>query len=120
MIVKKPFAGFTLFGVSAGISLALILNLCDAVFACGCKSAWNGGAEQCNVHQHGVHHCPWCSVGTEGFWLAMVLLLIPQLVFSFWPAGWAWRVRIPVVLAMFPIAGGLVGLGYGWYLGYWR
>ena len=112
--------GAALFAVSAAVSYAFILNLCHLVFACGCRSWWNGAAEMCNVHREGVRHCPWCSLGDAGFWLAFGLLLAPQGLFSFWPAGLRWRVRAPLVLAMFPLAGSAVAAGYGWYTGYWR
>jgi len=112
--------GAALFAAAAGVSYGLILNLCHAVFACGCRSWWNGAAEQCNIHEEGVRHCPWCAYGDAGFWLAMALLLAPQAVLSFWPARWSWGIRAAAVLAAFPVAGTAVAAGYGWYAGYWR
>jgi len=34
--------------------------VCNWMFACGCRSLWQGGWSSCNVHSHSNHRCPWC------------------------------------------------------------
>jgi hypothetical protein len=112
--------GWLLFTGSAAVSWGLILNLCHAVFACGCRSWWNGAAAHCNIHIAGVKHCPWCSYGETAFLGAMAVILAPQLALSFWPAGWGWGRRVLAVLASFPVAGAAVAAAFGLHAGYWR
>jgi hypothetical protein len=118
--MNRVARGGVLFLCSAGLTLAFILNLCHMMYQCGCRSWWNGAAEMCNVYQVDVRHCPWCNYGDAGAWMSMVLILVPQFVLSFWPAAMAMKYRIPAVLSMFPVAGSVVALGYGWYAGYWN
>jgi hypothetical protein len=117
---QRFLRGAVLFTFSAALTYAFILNLCHAVYRCGCRSWWNGAAEMCNVHQPGVRHCPWCSYGDWGGLLSLLLILIPQFTLSFWPASLSLPYRCAAVVGMFPIAGIVVALGYGWYAGYWR
>jgi hypothetical protein len=117
---RRVAGGAALCLAAAGVSYALILNLCHAVFRCGCRSWWSGAAEMCNVHREGVRHCPWCSVGDAGFWLAFALLLMPQFILAFWPARLHPALRVALVLAMFPLAGSVVAVSYGLSAGYWK
>ncbi len=104
---------------AAAVTATFIINLCAAVFACGCRALWAGAAEHCNIHAAGGRHCPWCSYGHGGFPLALGLILAAQLAVCIWPSGWGWRMRLVVALALFPGAGVVVGVLYGLVSGYW-
>ncbi len=105
-------------GASA-VTVTFIINLCAAVFRCGCQAWWAGAAEHCNIHRPGSRHCPWCSFGNAGFLLALALILAPQFAVSVWPSDWSWRKRLLAALAVFPVIGCAVGLAFGWFSGYW-
>ena len=117
---SRWLGGAVLFLASAGLAYALVLNLCAAVFSCGCRSWWTGAAAHCNVHLAGVRHCPWCAYGPAGFRLAMILMLSPQLLLSFWPTRLRWPLRAAIVFGLFPLSGVAVAIGYGVWSGYWR
>lgn len=105
--------------LSATATGVLILNLCASVFRCGCQSWWAGAAQHCNIHLSGVKHCPWCSYGNAGFLIAMVFIVGPQAVISFWPKKLLWPYRLVLALAAFPIFGAIVAVVYGLISGYW-
>lgn len=64
-----------LLGGSWAASLALLYNLCDVLFRCGCTWAWAGADRACNVHHESPPHCPWCSHGWAGFlWVPAAIL----------------------------------------------
>jgi hypothetical protein len=107
------------FAISAAVTCTFIINLCALVYGCGCHSWWNGAAESCNIHDEEAHHCPWCSIGTVGFYSveAGILAIQAQLSFGPWPRSIA--LRLLATLAAFPIAGSLIGLVLGLYSGYW-
>ena len=109
-----------LFVVPPAISATFIINLCSLFYRCGCQSWWSGAAEHCNIHNPGLHHCPWCSHGQVGFGAVLTLVLIPQLVLSFSPVRWDWRLRFLVAILVFPLIGLLAALALGWTDGYWR
>jgi hypothetical protein len=115
MALDKAFAAVT----SSAVTLAFFINLCAALFACGCRSWWAGAAAHCNIHNAQSRHCPWCAYGMPGSLLALGLILAPQLAVSLWPSDWSWRKRLALALALFPGAGAPVGLVYGWLSGYW-
>jgi hypothetical protein len=117
---RRILRGAALFAVSGAVTYAFLLNLCHAIYRCGCRSWWSGADELCNVHQPDARHCPWCSYGDAGAALMLALILAPQFALAFWPAALPMRWRAPLMLALFPVAGALVGLGYGWHAGYWR
>jgi hypothetical protein len=118
--MRRTLPRLALFVGSAAVSWALILNLCHAVFHCGCRSWWSGAAASCNIHTPGVKHCPWCSYSEAAFLGAFAVILAPQLVLSFWPARWSWLTRSLAVLGSFPVAGTAVAVAFGIYAGYWR
>jgi hypothetical protein len=107
------------FAVAAAVTLALFTSFCNLMFACGCRAAWAGAAEHCNIHQPGVKHCPWCTHGGAGAWLAMGGILISQAIVSFWPGRAAMRKRLLFALALFPAAGAIIAVPFGLYSGYW-
>lgn len=104
---------------AAALTSLFLINLCHAVYRCGCRSLWAGAAAHCNIHTLGSRHCPWCSIGTAGFGAVFGVILGSQLALSFWPSRWRWRTRLIASLLAFPAAGGLIALVAGWISGYW-
>jgi len=112
MLVKlSPFA------ISFTVTSLFFINLCNAIFRCGCRSLWAGADVACNIHaQHGPH-CPWCSHGTAGYAIVFVLMLLPQLAVTL--TRWSWPLRTIAALALFPITGSGIALMSGWIYSYW-
>ncbi len=46
--------------VTITITAVFLLPFCGFMYQCGCTFFWSGAADQCNIHQAGVPHCPWC------------------------------------------------------------
>src|SRR5947209_14516645 len=92
------------------LSYTFIINFCSWIYRCGCTSWWSGAAEHCNIHMAGVKHCPWCSHGSSGFTIVLVLILIPQLVLLFWPVQANWRLRLLPSFLVFPAWGSIIAL----------
>ena len=111
--------GLWTFLISGALSSVFIINLCNAVYRCGCRSLWAGGSHHCNIHIAGVKHCPWCSIGAGGFALVLGVIVGSQLGLSIWPKRWHWPVRLAVTALAFPLVGTLVALAVGWFAGYW-
>jgi hypothetical protein len=111
------------FAISAFVTCAFIINLCALVYGCGCHSWWNGAADSCNIHDEGAHHCPWCSIGTVGFYSVEAGILAVQALLSFgpWPRGISCNMalRLLASLAAFPITGLVIGIVLGVRSGYW-
>lgn len=107
------------FLISFAVTCTFFINFCAWIFQCGCRALWAGADAACNIHaQHG-RHCPWCSHGQMGYALVMILLCLPQLAVSL-HSRWTWTVRAIVATALFPAAGLVVALLFGWVEGYWR
>jgi hypothetical protein len=107
------------FTVSFAATSAFFINLCAAIFRCGCRALWAGADAACNIHVPHAAHCPWCAHGIAGYTVVMVLLCAPQLAVSLWQR-WGGLTRTLVALALIPAMGLVVALGFGWYDGYWR
>ena len=105
--------------VAAATTYVFMINLCNLVFQCGCRSMWAGMADHCNIHTPGARHCPWCSHGQIGYSTVLALVLIPQFLVSWLPGPWGWRTRLGTALFLFPVVGSLIGLVMGWWEGYW-
>ena len=105
---------------AAGFAFTSIffINFCNLIYGCGCASLWAGADAHCNIHTGG-RHCPFCSHGSIGYAAFFVAILTPQLLAAFRMNG-PWTLRLAAVLALFPLAGGIVALATGWYDGYWR
>ncbi|MCX6596771.1 MAG: hypothetical protein NTV70_10430 [Acidobacteria bacterium] len=104
--------------IPIGLNAAFIINLCDLVYRCGCRSWWAGAEAMCNIHQHGVRHCPFCSHGIAlpaGVFAGVAAV---QLWLSFRP--WPPVVRFGAAVAAFPLVGGASLLVLGLFDGYWR
>jgi len=106
--------------ISVSLTMVFVINLCDWIFDCGCRSWWDGAIEMCNVHNAHPPRCPWCSNGQTFFNGVLAAIVLPQIALSFLPVRWPWILRLSAALAAFPVVGWVVGLGSGWYFGYWR
>jgi hypothetical protein len=106
------------FGVSFPVTGLFFINICNAIFGCGCRSLWAGADAMCNVHLSSGPHCPFCSRGVAGYAAIMTLVTAPQLAVSLW-SRWSTTARIVVCLLLFPTAMLAVGLAAGAYDRYW-
>lgn len=111
--------GWWIFLVTAALTCVFIINLCSAVYGCGCRSLWAGTTRHCNIHVPEGKHCPWCSIGNGGFAAVLGLILGPQFVLSFRPKRWPWIARLAAAGLAFPVLGTVVALVTGWLTGYW-
>ena len=108
-----------IFLISATLSSVFIINFCDAVYRCGCRSLWAGGSHHCNIHVAALKHCPWCSIGVGGFAAVLGVIIASQLALSVWPRGWHWSARLVAAALAFPAVGSVLALVVGWLTGYW-
>lgn len=109
-------AVFSVAVVATGI---LLIDLCDAIFGCGCGSLWSGAAETCNIHHATAPHCPWCAHPGWGGAAAFFSVVLAQAAVVFSPAQMGIWGRAGLAAAAMPIVGGVVGLMQGLLLGYW-
>lgn len=103
--------------VLALVTSAFFIDLCNAIYQCGCQSLWAGAASQCNIHRPIGPHCPWCALpawmsacmaGSIVLLQAVVLYRIRRLILALIVAG-----------AIFPLLGIVFGLVTGSLSGYW-
>jgi hypothetical protein len=106
----------------AGCSLSTVffIDFCDLVYRCGCNSLWNGAAQACNIHSHGNRHCPWCSIGSAGAVAVWFSVISVQCFVALGWAGLPLILRVVLTLAAFPITAGILALGMGVVLNYWK
>jgi hypothetical protein len=105
------------FTVSFTATSVSFINLCAAIFRCGCRALWAGADAACNIHAPRGPHCPWCAHSIAGYTVVMVLLCAPQLAVSLWPR-WGLLTRTLIALALLPAMALVVALGFGWHDGY--
>lgn len=43
--------------------------MCDFMFKCGCTWNWDGGWDNCNIHDPSAPHCPYCSAPPSTAWI---------------------------------------------------
>ena len=108
----KSRAAIALAGVAC--TGLFFINLCNFVFACGCRSLWSGADAHCNIHQAAPPHCPVCSHGMTGYALTFAAIVAPQLAAAFLIKRGPWIFRLALVLALFPLAGAFVMAIIGW------
>lgn len=104
--------------LSASVSGVFIIDLCEAIFRCGCRSWWAGASTMCNVHRHGVKHCPFCASGTEAFLALLAIVIAVQGYLSFRP--WPASTRLAASVIAFPVVAGIEALVLGLFSGYWK
>lgn len=110
--------GWLIWILSASATGLFIIDFCNLIYRCGCRSWWAGAAAACNVHQHAGHRCPFCAYGLEPF-LALALLIVSvQAWLSF--RGGPWPAKLLLALAAFPVIGTLEAIALGLFSGYWR
>ena len=107
-----------IFGASAGIAGAGLIEICAAVFRCGCRAWWSGGAARCNMYMPGPH-CPFCVHDRTGYHAALAAILAVQAAVCLWPARMKMRLRFLFAILAFLLVGFAVALAYGWSSGYW-
>ena len=105
--------------VAFAVTSVLFINFCDLVYACGCRSLWNGADAHCNIHaQHGKH-CPWCSHGKLGYGLIFASIVVPEFLVALALRRRSWMAGLAATLLSFPIFGGIAALAVGLWDGYW-
>lgn len=106
-------------GAIVGLTLVFFIDLCGAVFGCGCRSLWSGAATMCNVHAATPPHCPWCAHPGWGGAVAFFAIVAAQLATIYVPTRLAIGTRVLLAAAAMPVVGGAVGWLQGWLFGYW-
>lgn len=119
MNAKSVLGRAAIFAFAGSLTFIFLIDLCDVIFQCGCRPLWAGADIACNIHTPGAKHCPWCSHGAIAYYGVLALVLIPQLLVSFWPVRWDWRIRTALVVLLFPVIGTLTGIVMGLLDGYW-
>ncbi|MGH9630661.1 MAG: hypothetical protein ACRD7E_20300 [Bryobacteraceae bacterium] len=117
--MKPAVARSAIFLGSAAITGLFLINFCALIFQCGCHSLWAGAAQHCNIHTPGVRHCPWCVSGDAGFLAIPAIIIGVQALLSFGRFAWTPVTRLVLSLLAFPVFGGLLGLVFGLWHGYW-
>jgi hypothetical protein len=110
----------TTFLIAATLTSVFFLNLCAAIFGCGCLSLWAGADAHCNIHLVDSRHCPWCAHGLVASTIPWALIVAAQAAISFWPRPMPVGVRMMSAVAAFPVAGALLAVVYGLSAGYWK
>ncbi|MEO8128843.1 MAG: hypothetical protein ABI822_17195 [Bryobacteraceae bacterium] len=109
-----------IFLVSAALTSVFIINFCALIYQCGCHSFWAGAADECNIHSFESHHCPWCSIGTEGFVAVVAGIVAVQAALTFGPFRMSPIRRLLSSLIAFPVAGSVIAVALGLWQGYWK
>ena len=118
-IASKAAVRGGVFLAGVAVTSLLLINACDLFFQCGCEAWWNAAAAHCNIHNAAGPHCPWClDSGIRGY-VVYGLVLVVQAVCAFRPGDTVWLKRFSLVLAAFPVIGGLFALVFGLTTGYW-
>ncbi len=117
-MVLKDRAGWAVFAVSAVVTFVFFIDLCNAVYGCGCRSLWRGAAAGCNIHRAGVKHCPWCE-GKTASRASLGLMLAAQAGTCFGLRRRPWWSRLAASVAAFVVVGVLAALVTGHLSGYW-
>jgi hypothetical protein len=108
------------FAAAAAVASVFFINLCAAIFGCGCASLWSGADTHCNIHPASSRHCPWCMHGRMASAIPWALIVAAQAAIAFWPRPMHAGLRLASAVAAFPVLGALMALAYGLSAGYWR
>lgn len=101
------------------LSSVFFIDLCGAVFACGCRSLWAGASALCNVHAATPPHCPWCAHPGWGGAVAFLAISAAQVAAICLPHRLTLPARVLLAATAMPVVGGAVGWLQGWLFGYW-
>jgi hypothetical protein len=112
-------ASAAIFLAGAAVTSVLFINLCGAIFQCGCVSLWAGADKHCNIHAHSGKHCPWCSYGETGYYTVYGSMVGTQAILSFLPRRRSWLGRLLACLSAFPAVGLVMAFAFGMATGYW-
>ena len=104
---------------AATLSTVFFIDFCNWVFQCGCRSLWAGADAACNIHTHGVRHCPWCSVGMSGGIALWAIIVGAQVLIALRFRFVHPYSRLLASFAAFPLVGGVLAVGLGLWFGYW-
>lgn len=103
--------------IAIAFSMVFMLPLCGWMFRCGCTFLWTEGYgyAQCNIHQAGSPHCPWCVERSPLFMsLPFLLIVVGQgLVIGYF--GKKHRLSLPVLVALGVLAFFLIGVATGYW-----
>lgn len=62
--------------------------MCDLMFNCGCTWNWDGGWDECNIHNDTGPHCPWCNAKPSTAWTTqwgvMAMMLFSYYLVAYW------------------------------------
>jgi hypothetical protein len=104
----------------AALSGVFVIDLCDMVYACGCRSWWAGAEAACNIHAPEPPHCPWCAAGWWGVVGPLGAIVGAQALVLLWPGSASLLARALLATAAFPAVGTTVAVLWGMIVGYWR
>ena len=105
--------------LAAIVTTVFFLDFCNLMFACGCRSWWNGADADCNIHHPGPRHCPWCSLGFVGSSAVWFAIVGAQAFFALRASGSGWPMRVLLTFLPFPALGSLAAVAAGLAVGYW-
>ena len=103
-MTERPLR-WILFVVVAGLSLVFLVDLCDLIYDCGCRSLWHGAARPCNIHRPRTPDCPWCSTGTWGLVVPAGAIVAGQALVLLAPGRARTSHRVLLAVALFPVVG---------------
>ncbi|MBY0503196.1 MAG: hypothetical protein K2X03_04775 [Bryobacteraceae bacterium] len=90
------------FGGTAGLSAFFLLDLCNWLYACGCRHWLAGAVTACNIHHAQGPHCAWCAMGATGFWSLFAGIIAVQALIVWLPRRPALVWRAALALLSFP------------------
>lgn len=105
---------------AASVTCLFYMDLCSAIYRCGCDHVWGAREAHCSIHNASGKHCPWCSFGQAGYGILFGVVVLAQLLLGVFPRHWNWGKRLATALAAFPVLGGVEGASLGWITGYWN
>lgn len=63
----------------AALTALTFLQFCNAIFDCGCRAWWAGGAAHCDVQVPGAPDCPICAGGDVRFFGLVAVIVLAEL-----------------------------------------